>query len=66
MANVQKIHVRLRVRPRKSVVSPKPSSTRDMIFTFIYSSQWKKLDFRAVQIFNDRTKYRSSFSFKLF
>ena len=58
--------VRPRPRPRKSVVLSKPTSTRDMIFAFIYSSQWKKLDFRAVQIFEDRTKYRSSFSFKVF
>ena len=54
------------VCPRFSVVSSKPTSTRDMIFTFIYSSQWKKLDFRAVQIFEDRTKYRPSFSIKVF
>ena len=63
VANVQKIYVlrprpRVSVCPRFSVVSSKPTSTRDMIFTFIYSSQWKKLDFWTVQIFDDRTKYR--------
>ena len=44
------------------VVSSKPTSTRDMIFTFIlYSSQWKKLDFGTFNSFTDGLKFMSSF-----
>ena len=51
--------------PRFSVVSSNPTSMRDTIFTFIYSSQFKKLDLGTINHFMDGLEFLLNFFTRL-